>query len=76
MSTVFEQILERGKEIGIKEGEERGEERGEKKSAFRVALNCLRKGMDIQTISEITGLSVERIERLKTAVQDENTSQR
>ena len=69
MSTVFEQILERGKEIGVKEGEERGEE----KKSIRVALNCLRKGMDIQTIAEITGLPLERIEVLKTAAQNENT---
>jgi predicted transposase/invertase (TIGR01784 family) len=78
MSTVFEQVLERGKEIGVKEGEERGEERGEKrgeeKNKLRVALNCLIKGMDIQTIAEITDLPVERIERLKTAVQNENTT--
>ena len=86
MSTVFEQVLERGKEIGvkegeergkeigIKEGEERGEERGEEKKSLRVALNCLIKGMDIQTIAEITDLPVERIERLKAAVQDENSA--
>jgi len=70
MSTVFEQVLEKGKEIGVKEGEERGEE----KNKLKVALNCLIKGMDIQTIAEITDLPVERIERLKTAVQKENTA--
>jgi predicted transposase/invertase (TIGR01784 family) len=70
MSTVFEQVLEKGKEIGVKEGEERGEE----KNKLKVALNCLIKGMDIQTIAEITDLPIERIERLKTAVQKENTA--
>jgi predicted transposase/invertase (TIGR01784 family) len=71
MSTVFQQILEKGKEIGVKEGEERGEERGEEKKSLRVALNCLIKGMDVQTIAEITDLPVERIELLKNAVQKE-----
>ena len=70
MSTVFEQIMERGKEIGVKEGEERGEE----KNKLRVALNCLKKGMDIQTIAEITDLPVERVEQLITSVQNENNA--
>jgi predicted transposase YdaD len=88
MSTVFQQVLERGKEIGVKEGEERGKEigvkegeergkeigvkEGEEKNKLKVALNCLIKGMDIQTIAEITDLPVERVELLKIAVQKEN----
>ena len=64
MSTVFQQILQKGEEIGIKEGEE--------KKSLRVALNCLIKGMDVKTIAEITDLPVERIELLKNAVQKEN----
>jgi predicted transposase/invertase (TIGR01784 family) len=75
MSTVFQQILEKGKEIGVKEGEERGEERGEEKKSLRVAFNCLIKGMDVQTIAEITDLPVERIELLKSAVQKGNAGQ-
>lgn len=80
MSTVFQQVLEKGKEIGVKEGEEiglkKGEEigikEGEEKKSLRVALNCLIKGMDVRTIAEITDLPVERIELLKSAVQQEN----
>ena len=64
MGTVFQELLEKGKEIGVKEGEE--------KKSLRVALNCLIKGMDVQTIAEITDLPVERIELLKSAVQQEN----
>ena len=64
MGTVFQEVLEKGKEIGVKEGEE--------KKSLRVALNCLIKGMDVQTIAEITDLPVERIELLKSAVQQEN----
>jgi predicted transposase YdaD len=64
MSTVFQQILQKGEEIGVKEGEE--------KNKLKVALNCLIKGMDVQTIAEITDLPVERIELLKSAVKKEN----
>jgi predicted transposase YdaD len=56
MSTVFQQVLQKGEE----------------KKSLRVALNCLKKGMDIQTIAEITDLPIERIELLKTAFQMEN----
>ena len=80
MNTVFQQIREEGKEIGVKEGKEiglkEGMKEGEEKNKLKVALNCLIKGMDIQTIAEITDLPVERIERLKTAVQTENTAHR
>ena len=76
MSTVWQQVLEKGKEIGVKEGEEIGIKEGEEKKALRVALNCLIKGMDVKTIAEITDLPVERIELLKSAVQKENAVQR
>ena len=61
MSSVFQEALDKGKEIGVKEGEE--------KNKLKVVLNCLIKGMDIQTIAEITDVPLERIELLKTAVQ-------
>jgi predicted transposase/invertase (TIGR01784 family) len=66
MNTVFQQVREEGKEIGVKEGEE--------KNKLKVAFNCLIKGMDIETIAEITDLPVERIKVLKTAVQQGNAA--
>ena len=80
MSTVFQQVREEGKDIGlqegkkmgVKEGKEIGVKEGEEKNKLRVAFNCLLKGMDIRTIAEITELPVERIESLKTAVQENN----
>jgi len=75
MSTIWQQVMEKGKEIGVKEGEEIGIKEGEEKKSLRVALNCLIKGMDVQTIAEITDLPVERIELLKTAVRKGNTAQ-
>jgi len=75
MGTIYQEVLERGKEIGVKEGkeigvkegEEIGVKKGEEKNKLRVALNCIMKGLDIQTIAEITDLPVERIELLKNA---------
>jgi predicted transposase/invertase (TIGR01784 family) len=54
------------------QGEEIGVKKGEEKYKLKVALNCLIKGMDIETIAELTDLPVERIELLKSAVQQEN----
>lgn len=70
MGTIMQEILDRGKEMGLKEGKEIGVKKGEEKNRLRVALNCIIKGMDTQTIAEITGLPVERIELLKTAAQE------
>jgi len=74
MNTVFQQLRDEGKEIGVKEGKEIGVKEGEEKKSLRVALNCLIKGMDIETIAEITDLPIERIKILKSAVQQENSS--
>jgi predicted transposase/invertase (TIGR01784 family) len=51
----------RGKEKGKLEGEIEGE----KKNALKNAKNMLKKSYDLKEISEITGLSIEDIEKLK-----------
>jgi predicted transposase/invertase (TIGR01784 family) len=47
---------------------------GEEKTKLRFALACLKKGMDIDTITELTGLSVEKIELLKSTIQMESAA--
>ncbi|SHH26699.1 conserved hypothetical protein (putative transposase or invertase), partial [Thermosyntropha lipolytica DSM 11003] len=54
-----------GREQGIQEGIAKGIEQGIEKGIEKAALNALQKGLDIETIAEITGLSVEKIEELK-----------
>ena len=49
-------IKEIGKEIGKKEGE--------KNKAIEVARKSLEAGLDINTISSITGLDISEIEKL------------
>ena len=62
--TVEQKLIEKGRKEGIKEGEERGIKKGEKRGRKETAKKMKEKGMDIQTIEEITGLSREEIEKL------------
>ena len=47
--------------------------KGRDEEKLRVALTCLKKGIDINTVVEITGLPIERIELLKSFIQQENS---
>ena len=53
-----------GEQRGIAIGEKQGEKRGEERSRMNIARNMLAAGYDIHTISSITGLPYEKIERL------------
>ena len=58
-----------GKEEGLKEGKEEGikegREEGAKQKSFDIAKRMLEKGIDIETISELTGLTAEEVSMLK-----------
>ena len=66
--------IREGKLEGIKEGVEKGKlegikegiETGEKNKTISMAKNMKSKNIDINLISEITGLSIEEIRKLKT----------
>ena len=53
--------------IGIEQGIGIGNQQGEVRKANEVAMNMLNKGLEITFISEMTGLSLEEIQKLKTA---------
>ena len=55
---------ERGLEEGMKKGVEKGIHEGERSANLRNAKNLKTLGVDIHTISQATGLSVEEIEKL------------
>lgn len=57
--------LEEGKKRGLEEGLEKGLERGKKE----VALELLKKGLDINLIMEATKLSLDEIEQLKKQLE-------
>ena len=58
-----------GKEEGLKEGKEEGIKEGRaegaKQKSFDIAKRMLEKGIDIETISELTGLTAEEVSMLK-----------
>ena len=56
--------LKKAKEEGIIEGIEQGIEQGEKNKAISMAKNMKDRDMDLNLISELTGLSIQEIERL------------
>ena len=64
-----EKERKKGKLEGIKEGKEKGEEigieKGKKEEKVEIAKQMLVKGMDVQTIQELTGLSPQWIGRIK-----------
>ena len=55
-----EEGLKEGKEEGIKEGREEGAQQ----KSFDIAKRMLEKGIDIETISELTGLTEKEISEL------------
>ena len=57
--------IEIGKVEGIQIGRAEGEEIGEKRAKIEIAKSMINKGLDNETISEITGLSAEEIQKLK-----------
>ena len=58
-----------GKEEGRKEGKEEGIKEGRaegaKQKSFDIAKRMLKKKIDIETISELTGLTAEEVSMLK-----------
>ena len=54
-----------GEERGVKIGEKRGEERGKEYTAKETAIRMLKKGFDLNTIVEITGLEPSEIKKLR-----------
>ena len=60
----IEYARESGREEGLKEGREKGRAEGVKQNSFDIAKRMLEKGIDIETISELTGLTAEEVSRL------------
>lgn len=60
----LEKGLEQGLEKGLVQGLEKGIERGKRLAQQEMALAMRGKGMDVQSIAELTGLSAKEIEEL------------
>ena len=57
--------IEYARETGREEGREEGRAEGAKQKSCDIAERMLEKGIDIETISELTGLTAEEVSRLK-----------
>jgi predicted transposase/invertase (TIGR01784 family) len=44
-----------------------GIEQGEDRATKTIALNLLRKNISLETIAEVTGLTIEQLQQLQTA---------
>ena len=62
MQSVLDSYVAEGKARGITIGEARGEA----KNSIKVARNLLKVGVEIETISNATGLSLDEIRKLQT----------
>ena len=61
----YEQGMEKGIKQGIKKGKKEGIEEGQKKEKIEIAKNMLEQKIDIDVISKVTGLNIEKILDLK-----------
>jgi len=64
-NTEMNEARREGLEQGIQQGIEQGIEQGLEQGIEQTAKNMLNKNTDIKFISEVTGLSIEEIEKLK-----------
>ena len=55
---------EEGHKVGKEEGLKEGREEGAKQKSFDIAKRMLEMGIDIETISELTGLTEKEISEL------------
>jgi predicted transposase/invertase (TIGR01784 family) len=65
MQTIAQQLREEGIKIGEEKGIKIGEKIGKEDNAKETAIRMLKKGFDINTIVEITGLEPSEIKKLR-----------
>jgi len=60
---------EEGKEEGLKEGLDKGLKEGKIEKSIEIAKNMLKKGLDVDLISELSGLTIEEINKSESIPQ-------
>ena len=68
MSYAREEGLKEGIEKGIEQGIEKGIEQGNMSKELELIKNMLKKGLDYQTISEVTGKTISEIEEIARSI--------
>ncbi|MDE5063180.1 transposase, partial [Wolbachia endosymbiont of Drosophila seguyi] len=61
----LDDATEKGREEGKEEGIQIGHEKGRKAEKIEVAKNSLKAGVSIDVIAQITGLSIDEIQKLR-----------
>ncbi len=56
---------EKGHEKGLQEGREKGIKEGQQKNQRQIAKRMLEKGIDNETVAELTGLTTEEVAKIK-----------
>ena len=64
MKTGFDWLVEDARNEGVLVGERKGEREGERKKALEIAAGMKAEGMDVYTISRLTGLTIDEILQL------------
>jgi predicted transposase/invertase (TIGR01784 family) len=57
--------IEKGIRKGMEKGQKEGREQGRKEGMEKVAAACLKKGMPLEDITELTGLTADEIRKLQ-----------
>ena len=61
--------IEYAKETGLEEGLAKGREEGREEERNSIVLKMLQNNLPVQTICDVTGLSVEEVAKLKEEVK-------
>ena len=61
--------IEYAKETGLEEGLAKGREEGREEERNSIVLKMLQNNLPVQTICDVTGLSVEDVAKLKEEVK-------
>ncbi len=68
--TAGERLLNQGVELGLQQGLQQGLQKGLQQGLHLVAENMLKNQLDNETISKLTGLPIEEIEKMKKQLKD------
>ena len=60
----YEEGVEKGKQAGLEEGLIKGKLEGKLEGLYQTATNMKNRGIDLQTIVDCTGLTLEEVQKL------------
>lgn len=67
--SLIQEGIEKGLEKGIQKGIEQGKDKGKKEKTIEIVKKAIKKGLDNETIQELTELDIEKIELIREAIK-------